>query len=77
MSLKGSNKSRLKKIEKALQPDTTIQLVVFEDHKHPGVFKGRDEDGVERLWSEEELEAYPGVVLKVVYVDMADPNRGK
>jgi len=78
MSLKGSNISRLRQIEKAMRTKSlTDHLVVIEDHNQPGVFKGRDKDGVERIWSEEELEAYLGQVIKVVYVEMADPYRGK
>ena len=78
MNIKGSNMSRLKKLEKAYkagQPEEWI--TAMEDMDQPGVFRGRDKDGVERLWTEEELESLDasGVnIIKVVWTHKAEPE---
>lgn len=68
MSIKGSNRSRLRHIEKTMRDKSLEdQLIVIEDIDHPGVFRGTGRDGVNKVWSDEELEAYPGQVTKVIF----------
>lgn len=76
MSLKGSHRSRLRQIEKSIKTRSLgDHLVVIEANDQPGVFRGKGRDGVERVWSEEELDAYPGQVVKVVFTRIDAPIR--
>lgn len=73
MSIKGSNRSRLRRLEKeykAGQPEEWVS--VMEDMDQPGVFK----DGAGKIYSEEELESLDasGVnIIKIVWKKDAPP----
>ena len=78
MSLKGSNRSRLRQIEKAYKAGKSDDwITVTEDMDQPGVLRGKDKDGVERLWSEEELERLDasGVnIIRIIWTHEAEPE---
>ena len=73
-----TNKTRLKKLERAYKAGKPEEwITVIEDMDQPGVFRGKDKDGVERLWSEEDLESLDasGVnIIKVVWTHKAEPE---
>jgi len=78
MTLKGSNRSRLRQIEKAMRAKSLADhLLVMEDYDHPGVFRGSTRDGESRVWSEEELERLDasGVnITRIVWTRKAGPE---
>ncbi len=64
-----TNKTRLKKLEKAYKAGKPEEwITVIEDMDQPEVFKGRDKDGVERLWSEEELDSLDASGVNVIRI---------
>lgn len=66
-----TTRSRLKKAEKILSSIRSDKwLTVEEIRDRPGYFKGRTEQG-EKIFTEEELEAFDGTVIKIVWKDMA------
>lgn len=64
-----TNKTRLKKLEKAYKAGKPEEwITVMEDMDQPGVFKGRDKDGVEKIWSEEELESLDALGVNLIKI---------
>ena len=73
-----TTKSKLRQIEKTMRSKSSEDIMaVFEHDNNPGVFRGTGKDGINRVYSEEELERLEasGVnILRVIFTHKAQPE---